>query len=299
MSETKDEYAFDMMSAAPATSWQHELESLAQIVSGKKVSVLTGAGVSTDSGIPDYRGQGVLRRNPMSIDQFVSDENYRKRYWAGSHQGWSTFASAEPNLGHRALAALEAAGIVSGIVTQNVDGLHRRAGSMHVIDLHGSLDRVVCMECGQRYDRGALATRLSRENPWLDVAEEATLAPDGDADVSDFAELRVPICDVCSGLVKPDVVFFGEVVPFRVYQSAASIVRKSDVLLVAGSSLAVNSGFRLVDVARRSRIPVVIINRGETKADGLAHLRIDAGVSDVLTDLARRLGVHDILEDIE
>jgi NAD-dependent SIR2 family protein deacetylase len=170
---------------------------------------------------------------------------------------------------------------------------------MHVIDLHGSLDRVVCMECGQRYDRGALATRLSRENPWLDVAEEATLAPDGDADVSDFAELRVPICDVCSGLVKPDVVFFGEVVPFRVYQSAASIVRKSDVLLVAGSSLAVNSGFRLVDVARRSRIPVVIINRGETKADGLAHLRIDAGVSDVLTDLARRLGVHDIVEDIE
>ena len=143
MSETKDEYAFDMMSAAPTTSWQHELEALAHIVSGKKVSVLTGAGVSTDSGIPDYRGQGVLRRNPMSIDQFVSDESYRKRYWAGSHRGWSTFASAEPNVGHRALAALEAAGIVSGIVTQNVDGLHRRAGSTHVIDFHGWLARVV------------------------------------------------------------------------------------------------------------------------------------------------------------
>ena len=155
------------------------------------------------------------------------------------------------------------------------------------------------MECGQRCDRGALGTRLSRENPWLDTDEGATLAPDGDVDVSDFADLRVPTCDVCLGLVKPDVVFFGEVVPFRVYQSASSIVRKSDVLLVAGSSLAVNSGFRLVDLARRSRIPVVIINRGETKADRMANLRIDAGVSDVLTELSGRLGVHDIVEDIE
>lgn len=288
-----------MMSVASVASWQHETDELAQLMAGKRVAVLTGAGVSTDSGIPDYRGQGSLRRNPMSIDQFVSDESYRKRYWAGSHRGWSTFASAEPNAGHRALAALEADGLVTGIVTQNVDGLHRRAGSSHVIDLHGSLDRAVCLDCGQRYDRGALATRLARENPWLDVATDASLAPDGDVEVSNFADLVVPTCDVCSGVLKPDVVFFGEVVPFRVYQSATSIVRKSDVLIVAGSSLAVNSGFRLVDQARRARIPVAIINRGDTKADAMANIRIDAGVSDVLSELALRLGVHDIVEDIE
>jgi NAD-dependent SIR2 family protein deacetylase len=288
-----------MTSEAVALSWEHEMDALAHFMAGKRVAVLTGAGVSTDSGIPDYRGQGVLRRNPMNISQFVGDENYRKRYWAGSHRGWSTFAAAEPNPGHRALAALEAAGTVTGIVTQNVDGLHRRAGSAHVIDLHGSLDRAVCLECGQRYDRGAIALRLARENPWLEALGDAPLAPDGDVDVSNFAELVVPVCDICSGVLKPDVVFFGEVVPFRVYSSATSLVRKAEVLLVAGSSLTVNSGFRLVDQARRSRIPVVIINRGETKADALADFRIDAGASAVLADLAARLGAQDLVEDIE
>jgi len=303
MSEINADYDVHMVSVAMEStpSWEHKVDALARLLDGRSFSLLTGAGISTDSGIPDYRGQGSSRRTPMSIDQFRSDILYRKRYWAGSHRGWFTFASALPNDGHRAVAALEQSKLVTGVVTQNVDGLHRRAGSAHVIDLHGSLDRVVCLDCGQRYDRSSLAQRLSRENPWLDETREVELAPDGDVDVdpSDLDSLVVPECEVCGGLLKPDVVFFGEVVPFRVYQAATTIVRKSDALLVAGSSLMVNSGFRLVDQARRARMPVVIINRGVTKADGVADIRIEAGTSEVLIALALRLGAADLAEDIE
>jgi NAD-dependent SIR2 family protein deacetylase len=303
MTEMTAEYDVDMVSVAveSSPSWEHEVDELARLLHGRRFAMLTGAGISTDSGIPDYRGQGSSRRTPMSIDQFRSDTHYRKRYWAGSHRGWFTFASALPNDGHRAVAALEQSQLVTGVVTQNVDGLHRRAGSAHVVDLHGSLDRVVCLECGQRYDRSALALRLSRENPWLDDQREVALAPDGDADVesTDFDSLVIPECEVCGGMLKPDVVFFGEVVPFRIYQAATNIVRKSEALVVAGSSLMVNSGFRLVDQARRARMPVVIINRGTTKADGVADIRIDAGTSEVLLALASRLGAADLAEDIE
>jgi len=303
MTEMRAEYDVHMVSVAVESprSWESEVDALARLLDGRRFSVLTGAGISTDSGIPDYRGQGASRRTPMSIDQFRSDIHYRKRYWAGSHRGWFTFASALPNDGHRAVAALEQSKLVTGVVTQNVDGLHRRAGSAHVIDLHGSLDRVVCLDCGQRYDRSALALRLSRENPWLDDKREVELAPDGDVDVdpSDLDSLVVPACEVCGGLLKPDVVFFGEVVPFRIYQAATNIVRKSDALVVAGSSLMVNSGFRLVDQARRARMPVVIINRGATKADSVADIRIEAGTSEVLLALASRLGAADLTEDIE
>ncbi len=303
MSEISAEYDVFMLSVAveSSPSWEHDVDVLARLLDGRRFAVLTGAGISTDSGIPDYRGQGASRRTPMSIDQFRSDTHYRKRYWAGSHRGWFTFASALPNEGHRAVAALEQSQLVTGVVTQNVDGLHRRAGSAHVIDLHGSLDRVVCLDCGQRYDRRALALRLSRDNPWLDDKLSATLAPDGDVDVeqSDLDSLVIPECEVCGGVLKPDVVFFGEVVPFRIYQAATSIVRKSDALVVAGSSLMVNSGFRLVDQARRARMPVVIINRGSTKADAVADIRIDAGTSEVFLALASRLGAADLAEDIE
>ncbi len=301
MSEISAEYDGVMGTIALGSSptWEHEVDALAQLLEGRRFSVLTGAGVSTDSGIPDYRGQGASRRTPMSIDQFRSDVVYRKRYWAGSHRGWFTFASALPNVGHRAIAALEQSHFINGVVTQNVDGLHRRAGSAHVVDLHGSLDRVVCLDCGQRYDRTALAVRLSRDNPWLDNVRDVALAPDGDVDVTEFDDVVIPECEVCGGVLKPDVVFFGEVVPFRVYSAATSIVRKSDALVVAGSSLMVNSGFRLVDQARRARIPVVIINRGMTKADAVADLRIDAGTSEVLNALALRLGATDVAEDIE
>ena len=301
MPEIHAEYDEHMMSGAleSSLSWEDDVDALARLLHGRRFAVLTGAGVSTDSGIPDYRGQGASRRTPMSIDQFRSDVAYRRRYWAGSHRGWSTFASALPNEGHRALAALEQSQFVTGVVTQNVDGLHRRAGSAHVIDLHGSLDRVVCLDCGQRYDRSAMATRLSRDNPWLDDVTSVTLAPDGDVDVKEFDRVIVPICDVCGGLLKPDVVFFGEVVPFRVYSAATTLVRKATALVVAGSSLMVNSGFRLVDQARRARMPVIIINRGPTKADAVADLRIEAGTSQVLQALAARLGATDLTEDIE
>ncbi len=301
MSETRAEYDEPMVTVATelTSSELREVDALAQLLAGKRVAVLTGAGVSTDSGIPDYRGQGSSRRNPMSIDQFVSDDSYRRRYWAGSHRGWMTFAAAAPNAGHRALAAMENARIATGIVTQNVDGLHRRAGSTHVIDLHGSLDRVVCLDCGQKFDRGALADRLARDNPWLDAASQAPLAPDGDVDVTNYADLVVPTCDVCTGMLKPDVVFFGELVPYRVFTTATTLVKKADALLIAGSSLAVNSGFRLVDQAKRARIPVAIINRGDTKADALADVRIDGSASHILAELALRLGARDVDEDIE
>lgn len=301
MSEIRTEYAEVMVGATQelSPSWDGAMDNLARLLDGRRFAVLTGAGVSTDSGIPDYRGQGASRRTPMSIDQFRSDVMYRKRYWAGSHRGWLTFASALPNDGHRAVAALEQARFVTGVVTQNVDGLHRRAGSAHVVDLHGSLDRVVCLECGQRYDRNALAARLARENPWFEDVPDVALAPDGDVDIADFSSLIVPECEVCGGVLKPDVVFFGEVVPFRVYSAATAIVRKSDALVVAGSSLMVNSGYRLVDQARRAKIPIVIVNRGSTKADAVADIRIDAGTSEVLATLALRLGAGDVAEDIE
>lgn len=301
MSVISTEYAYHMVSVLQefSPSWDREMDDLARLLDGKRFAVLTGAGISTDSGIPDYRGQGASRRTPMSIDQFRSDVLYRKRYWAGSHRGWLTFASALPNDGHRAVAALEQARLVSGVVTQNVDGLHRRAGSAHVVDLHGSLDRVVCLDCGQRYDRNALAARLARENPWFEEVSDVALAPDGDVDITDFDSLVVPECEVCGGVLKPDVVFFGEVVPFRVYSAATAIVRKAEALVVAGSSLMVNSGFRLVDQARKARMPVIIVNRGATKADAVANIRIDAGTSEVLADLALRLGATDVTEDIE
>ena len=275
------------------------LDSLVDIVAGKRVAVLTGAGVSTDSGIPDYRGQGSSRRTPMNISSFLASETSRQRYWAGAHIGWRTFSAAEPNGGHIALAAMEQAGIIEGVISQNVDGLHRRAGSSHVVDLHGSLDRVRCLDCGQIYDRSGIERQLENGNPWLAEPESVTLAPDGDVEVRDFERIVVPLCTVCSGMLKPDVVFFGEFVPAKIYASAASLVKRADVLLIAGSSLVVNSGIRLLEQARRKHLPIVIVNRGETKGDNRASLKLSAGTSDVLAHLALALGASDFFEDIE
>jgi NAD-dependent SIR2 family protein deacetylase len=287
-----------MATAQTMGNLQSGIDALLEITASRRIAVLTGAGVSTDSGIPDYRGQGASKRTPMNISDFLSSEAARQRYWAGAHVGWRSFSAAEPNAGHIALAAMEQAGIIEGIVSQNVDGLHRRAGSSHVIDLHGSLDRVVCLECSQAYDRSAIETRLSALNPWLDDAANIVLAPDGDVNVSDFDRLAVPECTVCGGILKPDVVFFGEFVPLKVYQAATSHVKRADCLLIAGSSLAVNSGIRLIEIARKKRMPIVIINRGETKGDKYASLKLDAGTSEVLEALASGLGAH-LYEDIE
>ncbi|MCD2442178.1 NAD-dependent deacetylase [Agromyces sp. SYSU K20354] len=256
---------------------------------GARVAVLTGAGVSTDSGIPDYRGEGAPVRTPMTVQTFLASERARKRYWAGSHLGWRNFGTAQPNPGHLALARLEAAGSVSGVVTQNVDGLHRRAGGRHVVELHGSMDRVVCLQCGQHYARQAIAEQLELLNPSIDLETAIRLAPDGDVEVDDVDAMVIPACTVCGGVLKPDVVFFGEFVPVTTFQAASALVASSDVLLVAGSSLVVNSGMRLIERARRRRLPIVVVNRGVTKGDSRAAVKIDAGASQTLVAFADAL----------
>lgn len=273
-----------------------------EVLRGAKIGVLTGAGISTDSGIPDYRGKGSRTRTPMTIDEFVSSPTARERYWLRAHRGWPTFAHAIPNSGHNAVVALEQAGFVSGVITQNVDNLHRQAGTKHVIELHGTLGTVLCLSCRQEFGRDDIETRLENLNPWLSevpALDPAELAPDGDANVELTGRVVVPECTVCGGILKPNVVFFGEFVPQKQFVAAADLVKRADALLIAGSSLAVNSGLRLVEVARRKKIPIVIINRGATKADRLATYKFDAGTSEVLSELALGLGAHDVYEDIE
>ncbi|WP_168627238.1 MULTISPECIES: Sir2 family NAD-dependent protein deacetylase [unclassified Cryobacterium] len=265
------------------------LDAVLEVLQGRKLAILTGAGLSTDSGIPDYRGAGAPPRNPMTFQQFLADEDYRKRYWAGSHLGWQRFSSVTPNAGHRAVAALEASGVATGVITQNVDGLHRRAGSLRVIELHGSMDRVRCLDCGQFYSRRDIASQLAHRNPWLDRVTERELGPDGDVIIEDPSAFDVPVCGVCGGMLKPDVVYFGEFVPSAQFRAASAIIGAADALLVAGSSLVVNSGMRLLDQAIKRGHPTVIVNRGPTKGDPRATVKLDAGTSEVLTVLAKEL----------
>jgi NAD-dependent SIR2 family protein deacetylase len=282
-----------MTATTTQTPLDAALEPLVQqavdLLHGKRVVVLTGAGVSTDSGIPDYRGAGAPVRTPMTFDHFRSDPRGRQRYWAGSHLGWRHFSAAQPNDGHRALAALELGGIVNGIVTQNVDGLHLRAGSRRVVDIHGSLDRVRCLHCGQTFARADIADRMARDNPWLEAPEGVELNPDGDVTVAASDRMIIPGCSVCDGILKPEVVFFGEFVPLEKFEEARALVRSADAMLIAGSSLAVNSGIRLLDQASKRKLPIVIVNRGVTKGDPRATLKIDAGTSEVLVALRDRL----------
>lgn len=266
-----------------------QIDELVRVVEGRTVAVLTGAGISTDSGIPDYRGEGSSVRTPMTFAEFQASETARKRYWAGSHLGWKRFSNALPNAGHRALAALEAAGVTNGIVTQNVDGLHLQAGSDRVVDLHGSMDRVRCLVCGQFFARQAIANIISEQNPWLDGAERIELGPDGDVIPERVIDFAVPSCTVCKGTLKPDVVFFGEFIPVERFAEARALVQAADVLLIAGSSLVVNSGIRLLETALRQESPVIIVNRGTTKGDMRAALKIDAGTSQTLEALAARV----------
>ena len=273
--------------------------AVANLLEGRKIAVLTGAGVSTDSGIPDYRGEGAVKRTPMNIRDFMATHETRQRYWAGAFLGWHRFSQAEPNLGHFSLAAMEQAGIIEGVITQNVDGLHRRAGNAHVVDLHGSLDRVVCVECGQLFARSAIHNQLAIANPWLQASSGDEIAPDGDVIVSDYARMLIPHCTVCTGVLKPDVVFFGEFVPAKTFSAASSLVKRADAFLIAGSSLVVNSGIRLLEQAKRQRKPIAIINRGETKGDSFASVKVNDGTSDVLNELANRFGASDLYQDID
>lgn len=255
--------------------------------------VLTGAGVSTDSGIPDYRdadGQW-KRRPPITGQVFRADPLQRARYWARSLIGWPLLAEARPNAAHRALAALQAAGRVTRLVTQNVDGLHQAAGSPGVIDLHGRLDVLVCLACGARSPRADFQTRLLAANPdWAHGAAPAL--PDGDADLEhvDFRDFRVPDCLHCGGLLKPDVVFFGENVPRERVEASFAALAEADGLLVVGSSLMVYSGYRFAVAAREQGRPIALLTRGCTRADALATVKLDAGCSDTLREALALLG---------
>lgn len=272
-----------------------EFDALMRLCAGKKIVVLAGAGLSTESGIPDYRGPETARRarNPMQGRQFLNDPRARARYWARSMTGWPRIASARPNLGHKSLAALERQGHVNGIITQNVDGLHQAAGSERVVELHGALARVRCLTCAQIESRARVQERLIAENPdW--VNNTAPIAPDGDADLDGqlFEAFRVPVCLGCGGVLKPDVVFFGENVAPEIKDQAFALFDEGEVLLVVGSSLTVYSGFRFVRRAQERQIPVVIVNLGATRGDDLATLRLDARLGDVLPRFAAAFGAH-------
>jgi len=251
----------------------------------QRIFVLTGAGISTGSGIPDYRdASGAWKRAaPVTWQAFTGDPAIYRRYWARSVVGWPKFSAARPNEAHQALAALERDGHLSALLTQNVDGLHQRAGSQRVIDLHGRLDQVTCLGCGQRQPRADLQPRLLADNPgWQPGA--AAMAPDGDADIDRDAEAAFvpPHCLACGGLLKPDVVFFGENVPRARVSEAQASLDASDAMLVVGSSLMVYSGFRFATMAAKAGLPLAILTRGTTRADALATLKIDAEIGATL-----------------
>lgn len=264
--------------------------ALAGLLARGGAVALTGAGCSTESGIPDYRGPGARRRKPVQIAEFLASPEARRRFWARSAAGWERFRGAQPNGGHRALAALEAAGFLRALITQNVDRLHTRAGSAAVIELHGALDRTRCLGCGDRGSRDDLQARILAKNPGFAAA--GGVAPDGDVDLSDDAVARfeVPACALCGGVLRPEVVMFGESVPRERVESAMAAVDAATALLVVGSSLAVYSGYRFALRARDRGLPIAIVNLGETRADPLASVRIEGRAGEVLPDLARTLG---------
>jgi len=245
----------------------------------QSIFVLTGAGVSTHSGIPDYRGEDGewKRRAPVMFQPFLQDPEVRARYWARSFVGWPVVERARPNGAHDALAALEAQGKLSLLVTQNVDGLHQRAGQRQVIDLHGRIDQVTCLGCAIRHTRDSVQSMLADANPeWLEIT--ASTAPDGDADLEqvDFNAFREPECPNCSGMLKPDVVFFGENVPRERVRATTDALHRSDAMLVVGSSLMVYSGFRFAQMARDAGVELAILTLGRTRADHLATLKLHA-----------------------
>ncbi|WP_030206657.1 NAD-dependent protein deacetylase [Streptomyces sp. NRRL S-87] len=271
-----------------------DLEPVAGALGAGGVLVLSGAGLSTESGIPDYRGEGgsLRRHTPMTYQDFTASARNRRRYWARSHLGWRTFGRARPNAGHRAVAAFERHGLLAGVITQNVDGLHQAAGSAGVVELHGSLDRVVCLSCGAFSPRRELARRLAEANPGF-APVSAALNPDGDADLTDeqVGDFRVVPCAGCGGVLKPDVVFFGEAVPPPRVEHCRDLVGGAAALLVLGSSLTVMSGLRFVRQAAGAGTPVLIVNRDPTRGDRHAVTRVALPLGTALGAVADRLGI--------
>jgi len=275
-----------------------DLEALVDMARGRRVVALTGAGCSTESGIPDYRGVDTppRPRAPLQHREFVDKEDNRRRYWARSLLGWPRLAGAQPNAGHRALAALEHAGLVSGVITQNVHSLPSLAGRVNVVELHGALARVRCLACGDITSRNVLQDRLLAENStWPARARMATIAPDGDVDLPDelVADFRFVACTACEGTLMPDVVFFGGSVPKPTLDAAWALFDQAELLLVIGSSLTVFSGYRFVRRAAERNVPVAILNRGPTRGDPHAQLRIDARIGEALPVLVRALALRD------
>ena len=277
-----------LLSPAPAPG------PVLDLLAGRRFVALTGAGLSTDSGIPDYRGPGSPARQPMTYGDFVSGPEAQQRYWARSHLGWSRMRRAEPNPGHHALTALEATGRVPLLITQNVDGLHEAAGSRAVCALHGRIADVICLGCREQTSRTRLHARLGELNPgWADAHADVAVRPDGDVDLDDTAGFVVPPCESCGGVLKPDVVFFGENVPKprveRCYAAVEALDPETEALVVLGSSLTVMSGLRFVRRAAQRAVPVVIVNRGPTRGDPLATLTLHHGTSEFLRLLCAEL----------
>jgi NAD-dependent SIR2 family protein deacetylase len=280
------------VTAAPPTV--AGVPTLADLLADGGALVLSGAGLSTDSGIPDYRGAtGSLRRHrPMTYQTFIRDPRGRHRYWARSYVGWRQIERARPNDGHRAVAALQQAGVVGEVITQNVDGLHQAGGARDVTELHGGLDRTVCLACGDMADRAVLDARLRTVNPGFRPEPTEEVNPDGDVELPEEALDRFVMVDCLAcgrGLLKPDVVFFGETVPRNRVDHCFSLVDRARSLLVLGSSLTVMSGYRFVIHAAKRGIPVAIVNSGPTRGDAKADLKVDAPLGQVLPALARRL----------
>lgn len=269
------------------------VDALLDLLRHRRVCVLTGAGVSTESGIPDYRGPTAPKRKrpPLQHRDFVEDPLTRKRYWARSVLGWPRFRDVAPNPAHLALAEWEARGGLTGLITQNVDRLHQKAGHRGVLELHGALADVRCLACAAHAPREVLQARLLADNPHA-LAWQHTLLPDGDAELPDDAVERfvVPPCEACGGVLKPDVVFFGDSVPRPRVEAAFALLDAAEVLLVLGSSLTVFSGYRFVLRAKERDVPVALVNLGPTRADADATLRLEARVGEVLPELVRRLG---------
>jgi len=267
-----------------------DFDRLRALADGRRIVALVGAGLSTDSGIPDYRGAGRPPRTPLQHRDFLASAATRRRYWARSFLGWPRVSAAAPNQGHRAIAALEEAGRLGGVITQNVDGLHQRAGSRRVVELHGALARVRCLGCGAVESRADSQERLAALNAgWRGAAD--AIAPDGDADLdaAALAGFVVADCLACGGILKPDVVFFGDNVARPVLDEAWRLFDEAELLLVLGSSLTVWSGYRFVRRAAERGVPVAIVNLGPTRGDPLATVRLDAALGTVLPELATAL----------
>jgi NAD-dependent SIR2 family protein deacetylase len=269
------------------------LAQVAELLAGG-AAVLSGAGLSTESGIPDYRGETGRRRrgSPMTYQDFIAAEENRRRYWARSYLGWPAIGAARPNAGHRAVARLVAAGLVTGVITQNVDGLHAAAGTPEAVELHGSLHHVVCLDCRTTGPRSRLQQRLAAANPdFVEIA--AHVNADGDAELPDdaVAAFRTVSCETCgTGTLKPDVVFFGETVPLPRVARCYELVDAAPALVVLGSSLTVMSGLRFVRHAARQGKPVAVVNQGPTRGDLLATVRVDLPLGAALTLLAASAG---------